>query len=156
MSKIILYQCDMCHNKSEDLDTYILKVPVVDFDEKEPDEVALERGGKPKQEFTEYDLCEDCCRKLKNFIETFHTKNDNQNHDTEDKDPDTHVWFVEYKTHVAAPWRAEKGPFLKRADAEEALNKSILLNVMYQYRVACRTVPDWVVDFIAGNVKLQS
>lgn len=150
MSRITLFQCDMCHNKGEDLDTYILKVPVVDFDEKEPDEVALERGGMRRQEFTEYDLCEDCIRNLRTFIETFHKTGLKK--PERKQDDEGYIWFVECKQNSKSKWTRENGPFVTRKAADKALKDAELMNPSWEHKVSCRVVPAWVVDFIECNV----
>lgn len=150
MSKITLYQCDMCHKKSEDLYTYSLTVPVVDFEDEETSDEALERGGKPRSDMTEYDLCEDCIRNLRMFIETFHKTGPKK--PERKQDDEGYIWFVECKQNSKSKWTRENGPFVNRKAADKALKNAELLNPNWEHKVSCRVVPAWVVDFIEYNV----
>lgn len=151
MSKITLFQCDMCRERGEDLFTFKVKFPIVDFEDEESNDATLERGGGPRVEYVDYDFCENCVRKLRKFIETFHKTNVPENPD-EQPEPDGLVWFIEYKIHGKTKWSRENGPFIERKDAEEALNQSQLVNPSYQHRISCRVVPAWVVNFIDCNM----
>lgn len=143
MSKITLYQCDMCHKKSEDLYTYSVTVPIVDFEDEETPK-ALERS-----DMTEYDLCEDCVRELHKFIETFHKIGPKK---PEEKPNDGYIWYVETKQNNMSKWTREDGPFLDCKSADKALKHAEEMNPDWEHKVSCRVVPAWVVDFIECNV----
>ena len=153
MSKIILYQCDMCHDKDEELYTLKVKIPIVneDNDSDEPD--PLNRNSPDEIQYQEYDLCEECIRKLKKFIETFHkTPNVKTERTDENK---SYVWFVEYNVvgkDKKPFWTRENGPFTDKELAKKALEKAMLMDPSFQHRLSCRIVPAWVIDFIECNI----
>lgn len=153
MSTITLYQCDMCHKRSENLYTIKVKVPVIDFEDDESKEAYLERGGGPRVEYTTYDLCEDCVRNLKKFIDNFHKTIEKKDkiEDSEPPENDAIVWFVEYKPDCKKPWTRESGPFTDKKSAELSLDKFTKLNQFYLHRISARVVPPWVLDFINCN-----
>jgi len=141
MSKITLYQCDMCHNRGETLRIFPVKVP---------------NSPGSDVEFTQYDICDECAEKLNKYIQTFHKIPVNQRTESNDNDYKGQVWFVEYTTsgkgNKKQSWFRESGPFVEKKDAEKALNKAMLNEPMFQHRLNTRIVPCWVVDFIDCNI----
>ena len=67
MSKVTLIQCDMCHKRGEDLYTLKVKIPDIDFNRDDPG--LFNQNLPDKVIYDTYDLCEDCIRKLRKFIE---------------------------------------------------------------------------------------
>ena len=139
MSKITLYQCDMCHNRGETLRILPVRVPTPPGSD---------------VEYTQYDICDECAEMLHKYIQTFHKIPINQRSEIDDKDYKGQVWFVEYTTSRGEKkyWYRESGPFVKKKEAEEALNKVMLSEPMFQHRLNTKIVPGWVVDFIDCNI----
>jgi len=139
MSKIILYQCDMCHNRGETLRILPVKVP---------------NTSGSDTEYTQYDICEECIEMLHKYIQAFQKIPIDQRAEIDDKDYKGQVWFVEYTTSCGEKkyWYRESGPFVEKKDAETALNKATLAEPMFQHRINTQIVPGWVVDFINGNI----
>lgn len=135
MSKITLYQCDMCHNRGETLRILPVRVPNPPGND---------------VEYTQYDICDECAEKLNKYIQTFH-KTDLKKLEYK-TDDEGYIWFVETKQNSKSKWTRENGPFVERKSADKALKHAEEINPSWEHKVSCRVVPAWVVDFIECNV----